>query len=86
MIESVADIFCNIMGPFFPKKLYLRGFTKFCKVFAEIQSLKVGSKMDFSCFMMKFHPKFILRDETKFFIPRGGLVGHFGLILGFSPN
>ena len=86
VIESVAGIFGNIVGLFFPKKLYLRGLSKFCKVFAEIKSLKVGSKMDFSCFMMKFHPKFILRDETKILTPRGDFFGHFGLILGFTPN
>ena len=35
---------------------------------------------------MKFHPKSILRNENKFFTPRGGLVRHFGLLLGFTPN
>ena len=53
---------------------------------AEIQSLKVGSKIDFSCFLMKFHPKSMLRNENKFFIPPEGLVRHFGLLLGFSPT
>ena len=63
-----------------------RGFTRFCKIFAMIQSLRVGSKIDFSCIQVKFHPKSILRNENKFFTPRGGLVGHFGLLLGFTPN
>ena len=66
------------------KNVRRRGFTKYWKIFAEMQSLKVGSKIDFSCFLMKFHPKSILRNENKFFTPREGLVRHFGLLLGFT--
>ena len=86
MIEIVADIFGNIMGTLYPHNVRRRGFMRFCKIFAVIQSVKVGSKIDFSCFLMKFHPKSILRNENKFFIPRGGLVLHFGLLLVFTPT
>ena len=86
LIESVSDIFGNIMGTLYPQNVRRRGFTKFCKVFVEIQSLKVGSKIDFSCFLMKFHPKSIIRNGNKFFTPREGLVQHFGLLLGFTPT
>ena len=86
LIESVADIFGNIMGTLYPQNVRRRGFTRFCKIFAEIQSLKVGSKIDFSCFLMKFHPKSMIRNENKFFTPRGGLIRHFGLLLGFTPT
>ena len=84
LIGSVADIFGNIMGTLYPQNVRRRGFTRFRKIFAKIQSIKVGSKIDFSCFLMKIHPKSILRNENKFFTPRGGLVRHFGLLLSFT--
>ncbi len=72
MIEIFADIFCNIMETLYLHNVRRRGFMRFCKIFAVIQSVKVGSKIDFSCFLMKFHPKsilrknFSLRDEVSF--------------------
>ena len=86
MIEIVADIFCIIMGTLYPHNVRRRGFMRLCKIFAVIQSVKVGSKIDFSCFLMKFHPKSILRNENKFFTTRRGLVWHFGLPSGCTPT
>jgi len=46
---------------------------------------KLGQKWIFHV-LWWYHPKSILRDENKFFAPRGDLVRHFSLLLGFTSN
>ena len=53
-IESVADIFGNMMGTLYPQNVRRRDFMKFHKIFVKIQNFKIQSKMGFHVLWWNF--------------------------------